>query len=94
MNLQKNEAYYLDKTFMKKGKQDNAQDDVPKAFAHFSGSFMGQQLTNSENKSLRERSPRNQEIWCIYVYVANRLSGKHTKMSSSVCLPNLLSSHC
>lgn len=44
-------------------------------------------------KYLWERSLRNLEVWCIYGSLANSLSGKYAKMSSSVCCPNLRNTH-
>ena len=79
IELTRNEAYYLDKTFMKKGKQDNAQDDVPKAFAQLSNLYMGQHLTTTVVKSLYEK-----EVLEI------RKSGAYMGLWQIACLANIL----
>ncbi|XP_045207653.2 uncharacterized protein LOC123559695 [Mercenaria mercenaria] len=79
IELTRNEAYYLDKAFMKKGKQDSAQDDVPKSFAHLSSLYMGEQLTKSEAKRLYEK-----EVLEI------RKSGAYMGLWQIACLANIL----
>ena len=79
IELTRNEKYYLDKTMMEKGKQYNAQNDVPKTFAHFSNMFQGQKLTSNNVKTIFEK-----EVLEI------RKSGAYMGLWQIACLANIL----
>lgn len=55
IELTKNEHYYLNNTYMSKGKHQGAQENVPKAFAQYSSFYMGQRLTKNAIKTLYEK---------------------------------------